>query len=112
GDPPRLRATGSLWHDPMEVTIVAIDGYPVDAVPAGAQHLVMEAMKMEHVVTAPVGGIVRTLGVGPGDTVYEGHPLVVLDESAVETTAAATARPVDLDHARPDLAEVQQRHER
>src|SRR5437660_2903270 len=69
-------------------------------------------MKMEHVVTAPVGGIVRTLGVGAGDTVYEGHPLVVLDESAVETTAAATAGPVDLDHVRADLAEVQRRHER
>src|SRR5205814_5621989 len=111
GDPPRLRATGSLWHDPMEVTIVAIDGYPVDAVPAGAQLLVMEAMKMEHVVTAPVGGIVRTLGVGPGDTVYEDHPLVVLEASAVEGTAAVDSGPVDLDRVRPDLAEVHQRHE-
>ncbi|TME72065.1 MAG: ATP-grasp domain-containing protein, partial [Chloroflexi bacterium] len=118
GDAPRTAigevavGDGVVVRAPMQGTIVAIDVSPGDAVPAGAQLLVMEAMKMEHVVTAPVGGIVRTLGVGPGDTVYEGHPLVVLDESAVETTAAATARPVDLDHARPDLAEVQQRHER
>ena len=118
GDAPRTAigdvavGDGVVVRAPMQGTIVAIDVSPGDAVPAGAQLLVMEAMKMEHVVTAPVGGIVRTLGVGPGDTVYEGHPLVVLDESAVETTAAATAGPVDLDHVRPDLAEVQRRHER
>jgi len=118
GDAPRTAigdvavGDGVVVRAPMQGTIVAIDVSPGDAVPAGAQLLVMEAMKMEHVVTAPVGGIVRTLGVGPGDTVYEGHPIVVLDESAVETTAAATAGPVDLDHVRPDLAEVQRRHER
>ena len=118
GDAPRTAigdvavGDGVVVRAPMQGTIVAIDVSPGDAVPAGAQLLVMEAMKMEHVVTAPVGGIVRTLGVGAGDTVYEGHPLVVLDESAVETTAAATAGPVDLDHVRPDLAEVQRRHER
>jgi biotin carboxyl carrier protein len=32
----------------------------------------MEAMKMEHVVAAPVAGIVRAVRVAPGDTVYEG----------------------------------------
>ena len=96
---------------PMQGTIVAVDVSPGDAVPAGAQLLVMEAMKMEHVVTAPVGGIVRTLEVGPGDTVYEDHPLVVLEESAVEGTAAVSTGPVDLDRIRPDLAEVQQRHD-
>src|SRR5206468_221046 len=46
---------------PMQGTVVAIDVSPGDAVPAGAQLLVMEAMKMEHVVAAPVGGIVRAL---------------------------------------------------
>src|SRR5262249_17822392 len=97
---------------PMQGTIVAVDVSPGDAVPAGAQVLVMEAMKMEHVVTTPVGGIVRTVGVGPGDTVYEDHPLVVLEESAVEGTAAVAAGPVDPDRVRPDLAEVQRRHER
>jgi pyruvate carboxylase len=35
-------------------------------VPAGAQLLVMEAMKMEHVVAAPVAGIVRAVSVAPG----------------------------------------------
>ena len=95
---------------PMQGTIVAIDVSPGDAVPAGAQLLVMEAMKMEHVVAAPVGGIVRTLHAAAGDTVYEGSPLVVLEESAVEATATDDGDQVDLAHVRPDLAEVERRH--
>src|SRR5205809_597351 len=77
---------------------------------AGGQLLVMEAMKMEHVVTAPVGGIVRALRVSPGDTVYEGHALVVIEESAVEPTAAGQAGQSDPARVRPDLAEVHRRH--
>src|SRR2546428_11258088 len=69
----------------------------------------MEAMKMEHVVTAPVGGIVRALHVSAGDTVYEGHALLVLEESAVEPAAAEQAGQSDLAHVRPDLAEGQRR---
>src|SRR2546428_11956999 len=69
----------------------------------------MEAMKMEHVVTAPVGGIVRALHVSAGDTVYEGHTLLVLEESAVEPAAAEQAGQSDLAHIRPDLAEVHRR---
>src|SRR5438094_408211 len=95
---------------PMQGTVVAIDVSPGDAVPAGAQLLVMEAMKMEHVVAAPVGGIVRALHAAAGDTVYEGSPLVVLEESAVEATAADNGGQVDLAHIRPDLAEVERRH--
>ena len=97
---------------PMQGTVVAIDVSPGDAVPAGAQLLVMEAMKMEHVVAAPVGGIVRALHAAAGDTVYEGSPLVVLEESAVEATAADDGGQVDLAHIRPDLAEVERRHAR
>src|SRR2546428_837983 len=70
----------------------------------------MEAMKMEHVVTAPVGGIVRALHVSAGDTVYEGHALLVLEESAVEPAAAEQVGQTDLAHVRPDLAEVHRRH--
>src|SRR5436309_1741919 len=47
---------------PMQGTVVAVDVSPGDAVPAGGQLLVMEAMKMEHVVTAPVGGLVAGIG--------------------------------------------------
>src|SRR6266849_1435358 len=95
---------------PMQGTVVPVDVSPGDAVPAGSQLLVMEAMKMEHVVAAPVAGIVRALKVRAGDTVYDGHLLVVIEASAVEATAAAGSEPADLERIRPDLAEVHQRH--
>ena len=91
---------------PMQGTVVAVDVSPGDAVPAGGQLLVMEAMKMEHVVAAPVAGIVRALKVRAGDTVYDGHLLVVIEASAVEATVAAGSEPADLERIRPDLAEV------
>jgi acetyl-CoA carboxylase carboxyltransferase component/biotin carboxyl carrier protein len=97
---------------PMQGTIVAVDVGAGDAVPAGAQLLVMEAMKMEHVVTAEVGGIVRAVHVAAGDTVYEGHALVVIEEAEVGAASATDAAPADLDRVRPDLAEVHARHAR
>src|SRR4029077_4192123 len=80
---------------PMHGTGVGVDVAPGDAVPAGGQLLVMEAMKMEHVVTARVGGIVRTVAVRAGDTVYEGSALIVIEESAVEATAGGETGAVD-----------------
>src|SRR6266550_1265290 len=58
GEPAAAEGT-VVVRAPMQGTVVAVDVAPGDAVPAGGQLLVMEAMKMEHVVTAPVGGIVR-----------------------------------------------------
>jgi acetyl-CoA carboxylase carboxyltransferase component len=72
----------------------------------------MEAMKMEHVVAAPVGGIVRAVRVTAGDAVYEGTPLVVLEESAVEAVAGREAETLDVARVRPDLAEAERRHAR
>src|SRR5213079_1228047 len=60
---PAAQEGAVVVRAPMQGTVVAIDVAPGDAVPAGGQLLVMEAMKMEHVVTAPVGGIVRALQV-------------------------------------------------
>src|SRR6266849_1782590 len=59
---------------------------------------------------ARVAGIVRALKVRAGDTVYDGHLLVVIEASAVEATVAAGSEPADLERIRPDLAEVHQRH--
>src|SRR5262249_58475117 len=97
---------------PMQGTVVALDVSPGDAVPSGAQLLVMEAMKMEHVVVAPVGGIVRAIHVAAGDTVYEGSVLVVLEESTVEAVQARHADRLDPDRIRPDLAQGHARHAR
>src|SRR5262249_6221413 len=96
---------------PMQGTIVSIDVREGEVVYAGAQLLVMEAMKMEHVVRASVGGVVRQVLVHVGDAVLEESPLVVIDESTDETAGAAAAEEVDLDEVRGDLAEAMRRQE-
>jgi acetyl-CoA carboxylase carboxyltransferase component len=67
-------------------------------------------MKMEHVIRTDVSGVVRRLAVGPGDTVYEGAPLAFIEEQKVEAAENDDHRTIDLDRARPDLAEVQRVH--
>jgi acetyl/propionyl-CoA carboxylase alpha subunit/acetyl-CoA carboxylase carboxyltransferase component len=104
--PEGLRAVKA----PIQGTIVSIDVGEGDLVHKGQQILIMEAMKMEHVIQADTSGIVRQLVVAQGDTIFEGHPLVFLEEAEVEAIATETAEQVDLDFIRPDLAEVHARH--
>jgi acetyl-CoA carboxylase carboxyltransferase component/biotin carboxyl carrier protein len=95
---------------PIQGTIVSIDVQEGDLVRKGQQLLVMEAMKMEHVIQADTSGIVRRLVVAKGDTIFEGHPLAFIEGKEVEMTETAKAEQIDLDAIRPDLAEVHQRH--
>ncbi len=95
---------------PVQGTIVSLEVAEGDLVHAGRPLLVMEAMKMEHVVTAGVSGRVASLGVAAGDTVLEGHPLVFIEAREVAAEREDEAAQIDLDHVRPDLAEVFDRH--
>jgi acetyl/propionyl-CoA carboxylase alpha subunit/acetyl-CoA carboxylase carboxyltransferase component len=95
---------------PLQGTIVSVAVREGDPVQQGQQLLVMESMKMEHVIAANVSGVVRQLAVAEGDTVFEGHPLAFIEEGDVEVAEIEEIEEVDLDHVRPDLAEVQQRH--
>jgi acetyl-CoA carboxylase carboxyltransferase component len=81
-----------------------------DQVRAGQALMIMEAMKMEHVITAEVSGIVRQVTVAPGDTVFEDHPLAFLEEAEIAGGGGGEEEAVDLDFIRPDLAEVLERH--
>ena len=94
---------------PMQGTVISIAVAVGDAVPAGAEVAVMEAMKMEHVITATAGGVVRALHVEPGDTLWEDQLLVALEPSEVAAEALGGADELDLDAIRPDLAEVLER---
>jgi acetyl/propionyl-CoA carboxylase alpha subunit/acetyl-CoA carboxylase carboxyltransferase component len=95
---------------PLQGTIASFAVGEGDAVAAGRALLVLEAMKMEHVIEADRSGIVRALGAAPGDTVAEGQPLVWIEEAEVATGAGAAASAVDPERIRPDLAEVVERH--
>ena len=94
---------------PMLGTIVSLDITEGDAVSAGQQVLIMEAMKMQHVVKATIGGLIRMINITPGDTVYEGHPLIFVEPGEETGEAIAVESEIDLDEVRPDLAEVLER---
>ncbi len=108
---PEVRDDGLVAvNSPLQGTIVRVEVAEGDEVAAGATLVIMEAMKMEHVVPAAGSGIVRSIGVAEGDAVFAGHQLVLLEPAEVSATTVVEDDDVDLDHLRPDLAEVYERH--
>jgi acetyl/propionyl-CoA carboxylase alpha subunit/acetyl-CoA carboxylase carboxyltransferase component len=95
---------------PMQSKVVMVSVGDSDPVRPGQPVAIVEAMKMEIVVTADDGGIVRAIAVRPGDIVMPGDPLVFLEPAALAAGAAHTEDAADPDAIRPDLAEVQARH--
>ncbi|MFD7992765.1 acetyl-CoA carboxylase family protein [Streptomyces mexicanus] len=91
-------------------SVVSVEVRAGEEVRAGAPLVVLEAMKMEHVLTAPAGGRVREVRVAVGDVVPAGRELVLLAPGDVADGAAERAAEVDLEEIRPDLAEVIERH--
>ncbi|HTU58685.1 MAG TPA: carboxyl transferase domain-containing protein, partial [Polyangiales bacterium] len=91
-------------------TIVSVSVREGDRVGTGQALLVMEAMKMESVIHAPESGTVRKLGIAAGDTVVAEHVLVLIEPGVVDSNLQASTLQLDLDHIRPDLAEVHARH--
>ncbi|MEY2423511.1 MAG: hypothetical protein QOI95_3578 [Acidimicrobiaceae bacterium] len=94
---------------PMQGTIVSVSAAEGDAVQAGTPLLVIEAMKMEHVITADSAGTVRTINAIVGATVYPGDALIVVEAGLADAKVKVTAADVDLDAIRPDLSEVLRR---
>ena len=95
---------------PLQGTIIAIDVEVGASVRKGQQLLVMEAMKMEHVIAAPASGTVQSLAVSAGDAVFEGRLLVLLDAGDVAGHHDEGSAEIDLAAVRPDLAEALDRH--
>ncbi len=91
---------------PMLGTIVSLERAEGDLVRSGQPLLVMEAMKMQHLVAAPTGGRLRTITVHVGDTVYEQHVLATIEPDATLGADESNATQIDLEALRPDLAEV------
>ncbi|XP_074283902.1 methylcrotonoyl-CoA carboxylase subunit alpha, mitochondrial [Silene latifolia] len=65
---------------PMAGLVVKVLAKNGDSVKAGQPVLVMEAMKMEHVVTASATGVVHGLQVDPGQQVSDGSILFIVKD--------------------------------
>ncbi|TDC93394.1 ATP-grasp domain-containing protein [Saccharopolyspora aridisoli] len=101
-----LRTGEEVARAPMAGTVVAV-AVEGDEVPSGGQLAVLEAMKMEHVLSADhAARVVRAL-VPPGRTVAPGDPLVVF--ARTDEGEAESAFELDLDATRPDLDELRER---
>jgi len=95
---------------PIQGMIVAIDVGEGDEVRRGQQVAVVEAMKMEHVIAAPYGGIIRKVTMTVGDVVRQGFPIVFVQQTEVAGDIVTAAEERDLDHIRGDLQESIDRH--
>jgi acetyl/propionyl-CoA carboxylase alpha subunit/acetyl-CoA carboxylase carboxyltransferase component len=91
---------------PLQGTIVTIQVKEGEVVRPGQQLAVIESMKMEHLVMAEQGGRVMKLVASDGDTLMHGEPIMYLEPLDVAADASATDTDIDLDHIRPDLAEL------
>ncbi|MFF2549710.1 carboxyl transferase domain-containing protein [Nocardia sp. NPDC058058] len=101
GDEQALRS-------PMGGTVVSL-AEPGTVVPAGAEVVVLEAMKMQHVLRAEQPLRVVRQVTAPGAVIDPHAPLLVWVEADHDGEHADTVA-VDLDSIRPDLAEVLARH--
>ncbi|MDP9881843.1 acetyl/propionyl-CoA carboxylase alpha subunit [Variovorax boronicumulans] len=95
---------------PMPAKLVQFEVAVGDVLPAGAQLGVLEAMKMEHLLHAPVAGRVLALLAAPGDYLVEGQSLVRLEAVDAQGVEAQARVAHDLDAVRPDLQKVIDRH--
>jgi acetyl/propionyl-CoA carboxylase alpha subunit/acetyl-CoA carboxylase carboxyltransferase component len=95
---------------PMPAKLVQFEVAVGDVLPAGAQLGVLEAMKMEHLLHAPVAGRVVALLAEPGDYLVEGQSLVRLEAVDAQAVEAEARTEQDLDAIRPDLQKVIDRH--
>ena len=64
--------TGTVWKIECEVGQVVAEGDTL---------VILESMKMEIPVLAPVAGTVQEVRVAPNDQVQEGDVVVVIDET-------------------------------
>jgi 3-methylcrotonyl-CoA carboxylase alpha subunit len=81
-------ATGGLTT-PLPGVVVAVPVSVGQAVAAGEVLMVIEAMKMEHTITAPHAGTVQTIHFARGDRVPEGASLLELARSPESATSGS-----------------------
>jgi biotin carboxyl carrier protein len=77
---------------PMPGKVVKVMAAPGAVVAEGAPLLVLEAMKMEHVIKAPAAGVVAAVHYREGDFVEDGRELVAFEDPKAAAAAAAAKK--------------------
>jgi propionyl-CoA carboxylase alpha chain len=89
-DPADAVAAGSLLA-PMPGTVISVAVEAGAEVAAGQPVLVLEAMKMQHTVSAPHAGVVTEIDVTPGTQVAAGEVLAVVSTSSTTDDEGSTS---------------------
>tara|TARA_R110002020_G_scaffold184947_2_gene382363 strand:- start:75416 stop:78727 length:3312 start_codon:yes stop_codon:yes gene_type:complete len=109
--PPGLSANALAINAPMQGVVVRMDVALGDMVSAGTQIAIVEAMKMEMPVLAPVPGRVAYIGCGVGDAIDLASVIAYLDPEKDGSAHVESVDAGDPDAIRPELAELFERKE-
>ena len=90
---------------PIQGMVIGLSVAVDDVIQRKQPVAVLEALKMEHVITSEVAGVVREIALEVGDTILEGTPIVFVEPQDVDGEFE-TDDEVDLDEIRPDVAEI------
>jgi len=94
---------------PMQAVVHAVNVVVGDAVSAGQELVILEAMKMQHALAAPVSGKVTALKYAVGDVVEEAALVFSIEAGEAAAEEAVQDKVENLDEIRADLAELQAR---
>ena len=95
---------------PIQGMVVDLSVHEGDTVQVGQPVAVLEALKMEHVITTNESGLVREITLQVGDTIFEDTPILFIEPLEVDGEFK-TDEEVDLDSIRPDVAEINHFHQ-
>jgi len=94
---------------PFAATVVSVAVAAGDRVHAGQPLVILESMKMEHVVAAPHSGTVHRVHVSAGDAVVADALLLDVEEGVVEGPPPTAAEATPRGPVRAELAELRAR---
>ncbi|MGI3167591.1 carboxyl transferase domain-containing protein [Pseudooceanicola sp. C21-150M6] len=91
---------------PMQATVFELRVKEGDEVAKGQVVALLEAMKMEHAIEAPVSGRIGAVLTEVGQTLMPDAPILSIQPGDGPDAAATEEEEIDLDAVRPDLQEL------
>ena len=94
---------------PMPGSILQVLVQVGDQINTGQALIILEAMKMESVISATSTGIIYEIIAKEGEIVADKQVLIIIQPTSEAEISEAETEAIDLDYIRPDLAELKSR---
>lgn len=108
-EPQTLEDDVQAITSPLAGSVVSILISAGESIAPGQMVAIVEAMKMEHVIHAEAGGVVRDVLAITGAMIRSGQCIATVAVDELAEKALVAADEIDLNFIRPDLEEVLQR---